>query len=171
MHMSVPTNSLDAENLVSTSASELPHQSSASLPRESALVVPPMIGASTPPPAYDIAQCPVESSAAGQRTAVVSVAPLTTADTAVPSNVDPAPTTYSYGTRLKHNIKKPKVRTDGTITYYVVRSSTSEPTSHITAMEHPLWRQAMNDEFKALKKNKTWHLVPPCAGLNVIDCK
>ena len=29
----------------------------------------------------------------------------------------------------------------------------------------------MNDEFQALLKNKTWHLVPHCAGLNVIDCK
>ena len=152
MHMSGPTNSLDAENLVSTSASELPQQSSASLPCESALVVPPMIEASAPPPADDIAQCPVESSAVGQPTAVASVAPLATADTAVPSNVDPAPTTHPYGTRLKHNIKKPKVRTDGTVTYLVARSSASEPTSHITAMEHPLWRQAMNDEFQALQK-------------------
>ena len=57
-----------------------------------------------------------------------------------PSIVNPAPTTYLYGTRLKYNIKKSKVRTDGTITYYVVRFSASEPTSHITAMEHPLWR-------------------------------
>ena len=29
----------------------------------------------------------------------------------------------------------------------------------------------MNDEFQALLKNKTWHLVPPRVGLNVIDCK
>ena len=85
--------------------------------------------------------------------------------------MDLAPTTHPYGTRLKNNIKKPKVCTDGTIAYSIVRSSASEPTSHITAMEHPLWRQAMNDEFQALQKNKTWHLVPPRAGLNVIDCK
>jgi hypothetical protein len=29
----------------------------------------------------------------------------------------------------------------------------------------------MNEEFQALLKNKTWHLVQPRAGLNVIDCK
>ena len=29
----------------------------------------------------------------------------------------------------------------------------------------------MNDEFQALLKNKTSHLVPPRAGLNIIDCK
>lgn len=39
MHIYVPTNSLDAENLVSTSASELSLQSSASLSREAALDV------------------------------------------------------------------------------------------------------------------------------------
>ena len=127
--------------------------------------------ASDPPPADDIAQCPVGSSAAGQPTAVAPIAPLATAGTTVPSIVDPAPTTHLYGTRLKHNIKKPKVRTHGTVTYSVVRSSATEPTSHITAMEHPLWRQAIIDEFHALLKNKTWHLVPPRAGLNVIDCK
>jgi hypothetical protein len=38
-------------------------------------------------------------------------------------------------------------------------------------MEHPLWRQVMHDDFQALLKNKTRHLVPPHAGLNVIDCK
>ncbi|KAJ0971875.1 hypothetical protein J5N97_019834 [Dioscorea zingiberensis] len=29
----------------------------------------------------------------------------------------------------------------------------------------------MDEEFTALLKNKTWHLVPPRRGLNVIDCK
>ena len=122
-------------------------QFSASLPRESTLVVSPMIGASNPPPADDIAQCLVGSSAAGRPTSVAPVAPLAAAGTTFPSVVDPAPTTHSYSTRLKHNINQPKVHTNGTVTYSVVRSSASEPTSHITAMEHPLWRQTLNDEF------------------------
>jgi hypothetical protein len=29
----------------------------------------------------------------------------------------------------------------------------------------------MHDEFDALLKNRTWHLVPPRAGLNEIDSK
>ncbi|XP_073352573.1 retrovirus-related Pol polyprotein from transposon RE1 isoform X1 [Aegilops tauschii subsp. strangulata] len=29
----------------------------------------------------------------------------------------------------------------------------------------------MNEEFVALQKNKTWHLVPPQQGKNLIDCK
>jgi hypothetical protein len=38
-------------------------------------------------------------------------------------------------------------------------------------MADPLWRQAMHDEFQALLKNKTWHLIPPSVDLNNIDCK
>lgn len=77
---------------------------------------------------------------------------------------------HHYGTRLRHNIRQPKTRTDGTVTYSAVRTSDDEPSSHIIAMEHPLWYSAMQDEFQALQKNKTWHLVPPRAGLNIIDC-
>lgn len=29
----------------------------------------------------------------------------------------------------------------------------------------------MDSEYKALLKNKTWHLVPPSHGRNLIDCK
>jgi hypothetical protein len=46
-----------------------------------------------------------------------------------------------------------------------------EPSSHIEAMKHPLWHRAMQEEFDALIKNKTWHLVPHQAGLNIIDSK
>ena len=55
IHIFVPTNSLDAENMVPTSASGLPPQSFELLLRESTSVGPPMIGASDPPPADDIA--------------------------------------------------------------------------------------------------------------------
>jgi hypothetical protein len=33
------------------------------------------------------------------------------------------------------------------------------------------WKQAMNDEFAALLRNNTWHLVPLQPGRNVINCK
>jgi hypothetical protein len=29
----------------------------------------------------------------------------------------------------------------------------------------------MHDEYAALLRNKTWHLVPPQPGRNIIDCK
>ena len=118
MHICVPTNSLDAENLVLTSASGLLPQSSTSLPRESASDVLPMIWASDPPPADDIVQCLVGSSVSSRPTAIAPIAPFATADTAVPLVVDPPPTTHPYGTRLKHNIKQLKVRIDGTIRYF-----------------------------------------------------
>lgn len=33
------------------------------------------------------------------------------------------------------------------------------------------WKAAMDSEYLALMKNKTWHLVPPKKGINIIDCK
>lgn len=33
------------------------------------------------------------------------------------------------------------------------------------------WKEAMDVEYTALIKNKTWHLVPPRTGKNIIDCK
>lgn len=29
----------------------------------------------------------------------------------------------------------------------------------------------MEKEFEALTQNQTWKLVPPCTGINIIDCK
>jgi hypothetical protein len=78
---------------------------------------------------------------------------------------------HPYRTRLQNDIKKQKICMDGTVTYSAVRSSQAEPLSHVVAMEHLLWRRAMHEEFEALIKNKMWHLVPPRAGINVIDSK
>jgi hypothetical protein len=33
------------------------------------------------------------------------------------------------------------------------------------------WKKAMDDEFLALQRNRTWHLVPPQKGRNIIECK
>jgi hypothetical protein len=79
--------------------------------------------------------------------------------------------THSYGTRLKNNIRQPKQRTDGMVTYSVSRVSSSEPSSHIDAMKNPLWLTAMKTEFDALILNKTWRLIPPRDDLNIIDSK
>jgi hypothetical protein len=79
--------------------------------------------------------------------------------TLVPSPPDMIPTTpvappgastHPNGTRLKHNIHQSKVRTDVMVTYSVVRSPAVDPTSHIIAMQNPLWHQAMMDEYQAL---------------------
>ena len=46
-----------------------------------------------------------------------------------------------------------------------------EPARLSDALGDPKWRKAMDEEYDALMKNKTWHLVPPHQGKNLIDCK
>jgi hypothetical protein len=50
-------------------------------------------------------------------------------------------------------------------------SLAGEPTSVDEALSDRRWVAAMDNEFQALQKNKTWHLVPPPKGKNIIDCK
>jgi hypothetical protein len=78
---------------------------------------------------------------------------------------------HPYGTHLRNNIRKPRQRIDGIVTYSVARVSGSEPTSHIDALKDPLWGQAMSNEFHAHIQNETWHLIAPSLGINIIDCK
>jgi histone deacetylase 1/2 len=80
-------------------------------------------------------------------------------------------------TRSSRGIFQPKKRTDGTVAWFMachthgVTDTTIEPTTHHEALRIPHWRDAMELEFNALLRNKTWHLVPPRPGLNVIDSK
>jgi hypothetical protein len=62
------------------------------------------------------------------------------------------------------------VYTDGTI-WYAFLTQSGEPDDVAEALQHGKWREAMNEEYGALVKNKTWHLVPPDRATNVIDCK
>jgi histone deacetylase 1/2 len=73
-------------------------------------------------------------------------------------------------TRLQSGIRKPKVYTDGTIKYGCFTTS-GEPQSLDEALHNKHWKDAMDIEYMALMKNKTWHLVPPQKGRNVIGCK
>jgi hypothetical protein len=187
VHTPLPANPLHAEDLGPSYSESLPSFPGQS-PTESSSNGAPMIGDPTPAGVTDS----VLAVAALGATRVCSVhdgrwAPAIppAVDTSAPPSVldevlatedvaRPAPDvgpTHQYGTRLKHNIRQLKKRTDDTVTYYVVRSSISETTSHVAALKDPLWRQAMDDEFHALLKNNTWHLIPPRAGLNIINCK
>jgi hypothetical protein len=73
-------------------------------------------------------------------------------------------------TRLQDGIRKEKKITDGTIRYDY-SATTNEPRDLSDALMDKNWKAAMDDEFNALMKNKTWHLVPPDKVKNVIDCK
>ena len=71
-------------------------------------------------------------------------------------------------TRLQQGIRQPKNFNDG-----IVRYSTKDGTVQYgflrlqvnlllsEALDHPKWHQAMEEEYDALLKNQTWHLVPP----------
>jgi histone deacetylase 1/2 len=80
-------------------------------------------------------------------------------------------------TRSMHGIHRPKQRTDGTVAWLAaciaqsVADPCAEPRHFRAALGIPHWRAAMEQEFDALQKNNTWHLVPPIPGANVIDSK
>jgi histone deacetylase 1/2 len=73
-------------------------------------------------------------------------------------------------TRSQAGIHKPEVYTDGTIRYGCF-TLPGEPHNINEALENKNWKNAMDLEYSALMKNKTWHLVPPKKGTNIIDCK
>lgn len=73
-------------------------------------------------------------------------------------------------TRSRHGIRKPKKYADGTIRYACL-TDTREPDSLQYALRNKNWKLAMDKEYEALVNNKTWHLVPPKRGTNIIDCK
>jgi hypothetical protein len=73
-------------------------------------------------------------------------------------------------TQLKHGIRKPKVYTDGTVQYSLAITK-EEPTDYRMEMDDSRWKSAMDSEYTAILKNKTWRLVPRKPDVNVIDYK
>ena len=96
-----------------------------------------------------------------------SVEPAESTET---TDVDPPQEITRPRTRLQSGIRKDKVYTDGTIRYSLF-SSTGEPHDVEEAINDPQWKEAMQTEYDALIKNKTWHLIPPQKGINVIGSK
>jgi hypothetical protein len=80
-------------------------------------------------------------------------------------------------TRSKSGVVRRKERTDGTVAWLAAcladaqADPTAKPHNYQAAMSIPHWRAAMADEFQALLRNKTWRLVPPQSGINIIDTK
>jgi hypothetical protein len=73
-------------------------------------------------------------------------------------------------TKLMNGIVKPKIYKDGTARYVNLTTST-ELYNATEALSTPEWKAAMQKEFSALMKNKTWTFVKPQPDRNVIDCK
>jgi hypothetical protein len=76
-------------------------------------------------------------------------------------------------TRAKKGIHRPWVYTDGTVRYgkHGFLTHSGEPYSIDDALVDKNWKIAMDSEYDALMKNKTWHLVPLMKGRNVVGCK
>jgi hypothetical protein len=114
-------------------------------------------------------------SQAKQLLSPVLGSPTATGSTALPTAVSsPVPSSSAVEcprTRLQGGIPNPKVYHDGTICYGCLASTDREPSTISEALCDENWKIAMNNEIDALMKNKTWHLVPPRSGRNVIDCK
>jgi hypothetical protein len=91
-------------------------------------------------------------------------------EVALPAAATNAPKISRPMTRLQAGIRKPKVYTDDTIRYGFFTSS-GEPRNINEALGDQNWKNAMDLEYSTLMKNKTWHLVPPRRGINIIDCK
>jgi hypothetical protein len=116
----------------------------------------------------------VEAVASGSAVASESPSPGSGAD--IVPVVAPVPsvdqTHAGPVTRRQHGIHKPKHYTDGTVRWGLMLSSgVGEPTTLTEALKDPKWIEAMNHEYNALLRNKTWHLVSPPQGKNIIDSK
>ena len=109
-----------------------------------------------------------DSSASGC-SAAGPPASASTQQTTHPSQPQPVATSHVM-TRLQKGIINSKVRTDGTVPYGMPCIA-GEPTNLETALSDPRWKNAMDEEYMALMRNKTWHLVPKQRGKNIIDCK
>jgi histone deacetylase 1/2 len=83
----------------------------------------------------------------------------------------PSPT-QRLATRLQRGITKPKLYTDGTVRWCnVATTSSDEPSTVAAALENKNWVAAMDIEYQALLRNKTWKLVPKPKDKNIIGCK
>jgi hypothetical protein len=50
-------------------------------------------------------------------------------------------------------------------------TTSGEPSSVNKALIDKHWKKAMDLEYDALVKNKTWHIVPPMKGRTIVGCK
>ncbi|WVZ95434.1 LOW QUALITY PROTEIN: hypothetical protein U9M48_041200 [Paspalum notatum var. saurae] len=126
-------------------------------------------GTAPAPSAPEDAPCTTTTPAPGSATQGVTTSDSSAADGQAedPAAANPEPRPR---TRLQAGVGRPKVYTDGTIRYGCF-SATGEPQFLGEALGDKNWKHAMDIEYDALLKNKTWHLVPPQKGRNVIDCK
>jgi hypothetical protein len=77
----------------------------------------------------------------------------------VASNEVATETNLRPTTRSQHDIRRPKVYSDGTV-YYGCFTSSGEPQNLEEALGSKNWKHAMDLEFLTLMNNKMWNLIP-----------
>ncbi|CAL1404706.1 unnamed protein product [Linum trigynum] len=76
----------------------------------------------------------------------------------------PTSSNHPMVTRIKTGNLKPK-------TFLSTLHIDDTPTSVKQALKNPLWRSAMQEEFDAQQRNRTWDLVPPPPNCNILSNK
>lgn len=85
----------------------------------------------------------------------------------VPNNTAAAP--IPPHTCLQKGVTKPVNYKQ--ITKFGLACSTCEQSTLEEALSDTWWKKAMEEEHMALRKNKTWHQVPPQQAKHLIDCR
>ncbi|KAL5827945.1 hypothetical protein ACOSQ3_019790 [Xanthoceras sorbifolium] len=73
-------------------------------------------------------------------------------------------------TQSKNGIFKPNAYTSTWHLPAVFLAETA-PRTVKEALSSPYWKLAMQDEYSALIRNKTWSLVPGTSSMNIVRCK
>ncbi|KAK1613122.1 hypothetical protein QYE76_036795 [Lolium multiflorum] len=122
-----------------------------------------------------VAGSPTQSSAGSSVDSSGGSSDADSAGSSVSAPPVPEPVANRPCTRSQMGVVKPKIVTDGRVRYDRIRfanfCSTGEPENLQEALDDPRWKAAMDEEFSALSRNNTWHLVPAEHGRNIIDCK
>jgi hypothetical protein len=71
-------------------------------------------------------------------------------------------------TMLQNNITKPKTFGDD---FVCIVTNKEEPRDFAEASTHEEWKKAMDEEYQALVKNQTWHLIPRENVKNTTDSR
>jgi len=78
-------------------------------------------------------------------------------------------------TRAKNGIVKPRtihsLSALSSPSWFQAHLAIKEPRGFKSAIKHPEWLSAMDDEIAALKQNNTWRLVPRPHNHNVVGCR
>ena len=71
-------------------------------------------------------------------------------------------------TRAKHGIVQPIDKLNLSAEHSIISPI---PKTYRSALQDPLWRVAMSEEYDAIIQNRTWSLVPRPVGANVVSGK